>query len=674
MPQSPAACPHVEGLESRTLFAVAAAGFAESTFIGAGISRGTAMEFAPDGRLFVAEQGGDLRVIKNGQLLDTPFLTVPADDRGERGLLGVAFDPDFTSNGFVYIYWTTTQGGPHNRISRFAADAVNPDIADSASETTLVDLPNLSDAQNHNGGAIHFGSDGKLYAGVGENANASLSQNLNSPFGKLLRFNPDGSIPEDNPFFGTTSGLARATWALGLRNPFTFAVQPGTGTIYINDVGQSNFEEINEGAAGANYGWPDTEGPTNNPQFTRPVHAYGSGAISGGAFYNPAVQQFPDSFVGDYFYADFNGGFIRRLSLDGGVKVTSAFARSLGAPTDLKVGPDGTLYALLYGGRVLQYAATQGGGEATDVVPAILDTLPDSVVGGGAGEATVQVSNTGTAKARGRFLLELFSSADSTIEDNDPLLTSRIRNLAIDPGEAKTIKIRFTYPDNLPDAGPYQLVTRITSSDAGEDASNNVAASEQLAIEPPFVDLSGAFAAPLPAGLTPGKRARFLLDLTNGGNVVVRGKVQFALTAVDPLNPGTPIDLGTITRNVRIDAATTKTVRLNPKLPSTLPAGSYIITANLDSAAAFPEPDEGNNAVATSSAIPAFGVKPVVSRQWAVSSQQRPRTLHRIGESSSGRIRGMPIFMRLAAFRFRFIPACRRLPFGWGRGPNNDIS
>ena len=108
---------------------------------------------------------------------------------------------------------------------------------------------------------MHFGSDGKLYVGVGENADAALAQNLASPFGKLLRFNEDGTIPTDNPYYATQSGLARAVWASGLRNPFTFAVQPGTGRIHINDVGQDTWEEINLGVAGANYGWPSSEGP-----------------------------------------------------------------------------------------------------------------------------------------------------------------------------------------------------------------------------------------------------------------------------------------------------------------------------------------------------------------------------------------------------------------------------
>ena len=175
------------------------------------------MAFAPDGRLFVCEQGGALRVIKNGALLPTPFLTVSVNSSGERGLLGAAFDPDFANNNFVYIYYTATSPTVHNRISRFTA---NGDVAVTNSEVVLMDLEDLS-ATNHNGGAIHFGLDGMLYIATGENAVQSNSQSFSNRLGKILRVNSDGTIPL-NPFDGQTLGLNKAIWAMGLRNPFTF--------------------------------------------------------------------------------------------------------------------------------------------------------------------------------------------------------------------------------------------------------------------------------------------------------------------------------------------------------------------------------------------------------------------------------------------------------------------
>ena len=327
-------------------------GFAE-TQIASGLSNPTAMAFAPDGRLFVCLQGGQLRVIKNGALLATPFLTVSVDSTGERGLLGVAFDPNFATNQFVYVYYTVSSTPRHNRVSRFTA---NGDVAVAGSETLILQLDNLSTATNHNGGAIHFGPDGKLYVAVGENAMASNSQTLANRLGKVLRINSDGTIPADNPFFNTATGANRSIWALGLRNPFTFAFQPGTGRMFINDVGQSSFEEINEGMAGANYGWPACEGVCNpsNPNFRDPVFAYGRTpqatggcAITGGAFYNPAVAQFPGEYLGKYFFTDLCSGWIRVL--DTATFTASGFATGISQPVDLKVGPEGSLYYLARG-------------------------------------------------------------------------------------------------------------------------------------------------------------------------------------------------------------------------------------------------------------------------------------------------------------------------------------
>src|SRR5262249_39606229 len=154
-----------------------------------------------------------------------PFVSLTVDSSGERGLLGVAFDPNFASTQFVYVYYTATTPITHNRVSRFVA---NGDVAVPGSEAIILDLDALSGATHHNGGAIHFGPDGKLYIGVGENANGANAQTLDNLLGKILRIDGDGTIPSDNPFFDVTSGRNRAIWALGLRNPFTFAVRPGS--------------------------------------------------------------------------------------------------------------------------------------------------------------------------------------------------------------------------------------------------------------------------------------------------------------------------------------------------------------------------------------------------------------------------------------------------------------
>jgi glucose/arabinose dehydrogenase len=324
-------------------------GFSRSLYVPQVNSQGTAMAWSPDGRLFICEQSGALRVVKDGVLLGTPFLVVPTSPQGERGLLGVALHPQFAGNGWVYVYYTSGDGGVHNRVSRFTASG---DVAQGG-ETIIADLPLLSSATNHNGGALHFGPDGKLYVAVGDNATGSNAQSLAIPFGKVLRFNADGSIPGDNPFLSSTSGVNRAIWVLGLRNPFSFAFDPNGSRMFINDVGQSAWEEIDVGRTGANYGWPTTEGATSDPSFDGPLFTYAHSAnatlvtgfaIVGGAFYRPGTTLFPSAWTGNYFFGDYVSGWINRLDTANGNAVY-AFAR-LGNITDIQVGPDGALYVL----------------------------------------------------------------------------------------------------------------------------------------------------------------------------------------------------------------------------------------------------------------------------------------------------------------------------------------
>jgi glucose/arabinose dehydrogenase len=332
------------------------AGFARTTYT-SGLSGLTAMAFAPDGRLFICQQNGELRVVPAGGGASTLFHTFSVNSQGERGLLGVAFHPDFAANRWIYVYYTTAGAPIHNRVSRIVVSAGNPSVSDST-ETILVELPTLN-ATNHNGGAIHFSpTDGKLYVAVGENAVGSNAQSFTTRLGKLLRYNADSgaTIPSDNPFLGTTTGVNQAIWALGLRNPFTFTFHPVSGRMLVNDVGQNTWEEINEGVAGSNYGWPTTEGPTSNPSFRGPLYAYqhSSGlvtgfAIVGAAFYQAATMPFPAAYAGDYFFGDYVSGWVNRLDVDNDNAVY-AFARVGGNVFDVHTGPDGALYVAASGG------------------------------------------------------------------------------------------------------------------------------------------------------------------------------------------------------------------------------------------------------------------------------------------------------------------------------------
>lgn len=313
-----------------------------------GLTQPTAMEFAPDGRLFVCEQRGTLRVItfsSNGAvLLPTPFTQVPTQAQGERGLLGVTFDPAFSSNHFVYVYYTISGSPPHNRVSRFTA---NGNTA-AGSETVILELDPLTSAQNHNGGAIHFGTDGKLYIGVGENAQRTNAQTLTNLLGKILRINPDGSVPNDNPFVGQVNSRGEI-WSYGFRNPFTFAINPGNGSMYVNDVGEQTWEEINIVTKGENYGWPDCEGSCSNNSYKNPIYQYDhsiGSAITGGTFYTG--NQFPSEYSGNYFFADYTKDWIRRLNPNS-ANAVSVFVTGIENTVDLKTGPDGALYALAIG-------------------------------------------------------------------------------------------------------------------------------------------------------------------------------------------------------------------------------------------------------------------------------------------------------------------------------------
>jgi glucose/arabinose dehydrogenase len=331
-------------------------GFTDSQVV-SGLTNPTDMEFAPDGRLFVTEDAGRVRIAKPDGTPLTTFLDISSkvDSLGERGLLALTFDPGFSTNGYVYLHYTrkaTSTTPPHNRVVRVSASG---DRAVSGSEKLIFRLGNQSAANQFPqfmGGALDFGRYGKLYVATGDNDTADKAQQLTNLFGKMLRINKDGTIPTNNPFYATASGNNRAIWTLGLRNPFKFAVQPGTDTILINDVGENTWEEINRLQKGANYGWPVHEGEAKDPPYVDPIFAYAHGddpnttgcAITGGTFYNPTSTLFPQEYVGDYFFADFCSGWIRRL--DPSTGEASGFATGLERPIDLEVSQAGELYYL----------------------------------------------------------------------------------------------------------------------------------------------------------------------------------------------------------------------------------------------------------------------------------------------------------------------------------------
>jgi glucose/arabinose dehydrogenase len=332
-------------------------GFTKSKVIKSGLTKPMDMEFAPDGRLFVAEQGGTVRIAKpDGTLVKSIDISAKIDSSGERGLQALTFDPNFPTNHYVYLDYTkkaTATVPVHNRIVRFTLNG-NKSVA--GSEKLIFRLSKQNSAY-HMGGAIDFGKDGKLYISTGDNETSENAQKLTNLFGKMLRINKNGTIPSNNPFYATASGRNRAIWALGLRNPFKFAVKPGSPNLFINDPGENTWEEINRGESGANYGWPTYEGFVDSPDpalqnYQNPAFAYGHDgdpattgcAITGGTFYNPATVQFPNRFLGGYLFTDVCSGWIRRY--DPATDTAKGFATGLGRIVDLEVSKDGKLYYL----------------------------------------------------------------------------------------------------------------------------------------------------------------------------------------------------------------------------------------------------------------------------------------------------------------------------------------
>jgi glucose/arabinose dehydrogenase/regulation of enolase protein 1 (concanavalin A-like superfamily) len=361
--------------------------------VASGISNPTVMAFAPDGRIFVAQQNGVLIVIKNATKLTTPAISLSVNSSGERGLIGIALHPSFSSNGIIYLHYTIP-GGSRNRVSRFT---LNGDVINPSSEQIIIELDQLSTATNHNGGAMHFLGD-KLFIAVGDNANGANAQNLNTFHGKLLRINANGSIPGDNPFYSPYNTKQKnCVWAYGLRNPYTFDIQTSSGKVFVNDVGQNTWEEVNDATVkGKNFGWPATEGATTNPAYASPLYAYGHGsgdgvgcAITGGVFFNPSATNYPSSFTGKYFYQDLCNAWINYLDLSSGV-TRHAFATSLpGQSLGLDIGTDGNLYFLSRTDSKLYkivYNNTQ---------PPVITDQPDDVSAASGELVTLSVSATG---------------------------------------------------------------------------------------------------------------------------------------------------------------------------------------------------------------------------------------------------------------------------------------
>ncbi len=336
---------------------VANTNFFQNEILITGLDLPTTIEFLPDGRLLIAELQGTILVASPPytSVSGTPFGTIAnTGEPVQQGIMDLELDPDFANNHYYYVFYTA--GTPNrDRLSRFTAnESLTGTIA--GSELILYEDPQNAHDEHH-GGAVNFGNDGKIYFTTGEHFTASNAPLLTSPRGKIHRINPDGSVPTDNPFFDGAGPNVDSIWARGLRNPFRAYYDPPTGRLYIADVGGnvgSSLEEVNIGVAGANYGWPSSEGACAAP-CTSPIYSYGhsgrDASITGGFVYRGTT--FPSQYQGSYFFADYGQNWIRRLTLDANGNVTGVFNfepadGSVDGPygdiVDLAEGPDGALY------------------------------------------------------------------------------------------------------------------------------------------------------------------------------------------------------------------------------------------------------------------------------------------------------------------------------------------
>ncbi len=394
------------------------AGFARST-VGGPLSLATTLALAPDGRIFVGQLTGEIRLIEGGVLQAAPLLALAVANQGERGLVGLTLDPAFATNGFLYVYYTTLE--PRNRVSRFT---VVGNTASPASEVLIWQNPATA-GEFHHGGCIRFGPDGNLYISTGDQFFSANAQSLFTEHGKILRVTPSGAIPAGNPFVGVP-GARPAIWAYGLRNPFRIQFDSLTGALWIGDVGGNGpdaFEEVNLGQAGANYGWPNQEGPACYAPpcspYTFPIYFYahdvpgsqGQASITLGPVYRGSM--FPAAYVGNLFVADYSNRWMRRVQLGPGPSVIADpyfdTAPDTGSVTDVELGPDGALYYVTIGFDAV--------GDPDPLAPSAVYRIAYTA---GGNQAPVAVAGATPASGVEPLLVQ-FSSAGSEDPDDGPL-------------------------------------------------------------------------------------------------------------------------------------------------------------------------------------------------------------------------------------------------------------
>lgn len=325
----------------------------------------TTFTFGPEGRIFLLDKSGKVLTINTlGELLPEPLIALEIDDFNERGLSGIAFHPRFDDFPYVYLYYSA-KAKNRNRVSRFR---VNGDQVIPNSEEVLIELNTLA-GYIHNGGRLVFDQNEHLFISVGDGADKWGAQSSQSLLGKVLRLDAEGNIPQDNPFVGIYENQYQSIWASGLRNPFSMYFDKPTGQLFVGDVGDGKWEEINEILPGKNYGWPYIEGPAFDGEvpmdYVQPHFYYNHDvgcAILGVAKLHEQ-SPYPAAFRNNIFYTDYCNGTI--FYLDEHDDHSHQFATDFERPVDIQVSPQGELYILtrkgLGGGSIEDNTSTEQG-------------------------------------------------------------------------------------------------------------------------------------------------------------------------------------------------------------------------------------------------------------------------------------------------------------------------
>jgi glucose/arabinose dehydrogenase len=451
-----------------------APGFNDTVFQGS-LSAPTAIAFLPNGKMLITEKGGALK-LSDGSSVST-LITLGVCTDSEMGLLGIAVDPNFSSNGFIYLYRTDNSAGCGSASGRFnQVVRVTMGSGGTVSPGSLLVLLTgiRTDNGNHDGGGLRIGPDGKLYVGVGDTgigdqmapglATNPYAQDLSALNGKVLRLNLDGTIPNDNPFVGQ-AGKRGEIYAYGFRNPFRFSFDPLNGNLWVGDVGDLTVEEIDIVTSGSNYAWPHCEGklPSGCEQAgdIDPIFTYlhpGSGGnlgscVIGGAFAGPTNF---GGFENDYFFADCTSFDVYHATPNAGrngLGTPTFFAGGIANsfPCDLIFGPDGALYYVDNGtGEVHRVAPTVPGGD--EPVGGTKLTLKDNATNAEKKRLTMQSkdnvvlgASSDAPTAAGGSLRVVSASFDDTYD----LPSGNWASIG-DPADRKG----FTYKDKLLAAGP----------------------------------------------------------------------------------------------------------------------------------------------------------------------------------------------------------------------------